>query len=102
MGMVRQKIDFSTYQLSDESLARLAALKDRPIDYSDIPEKTREEIQMGIRMAAKRRKKQMFSLRLQASTIDWWKQTIGEGYTSVMARLLDKATRNPELLNGCL
>ena len=102
MGMVRRKIDFSNYQLSEESLARLAALKDRPIDYSDIPERTKEEMQIGRLMAIEMRKKQMFSLRLQASTIDWWKQNIGEGYTGVMARLLDKATKHPEWIKDCL
>ena len=102
MGMVRKKIDPSAYQLSEESLARLAALENRPIDYSDIPEESIKEIQMGIRIAKEMRKKQMFSLRLQTSTINWWKQTIGEGYTSVISRLLDKVTKNPELINDCL
>jgi hypothetical protein len=48
------------------------------------------------------RQKQIFSLRIQVSTIKWWKQNVGEGYTGVMARLLDEATRHPEWIKQCL
>jgi len=101
MGIVRVTANEND-QLSEESLARLAALKDRPIDYSDIPKSTPEELKIMRQLAAEMRKKQMFSLRLQSSTISWWKQTVGEGYTSVMARLLDKATKHPEWIKECL
>ena len=101
MGIVRVTATEND-QLSEESLARLAALKDRPIDYSDIPKYTREELKRMRLMAIEIRKKQMFSLRLQCSTISWWKQTVGEGYTGVMARLLDKATKHPEWIKECL
>jgi len=101
MGIVRVTANEND-QLSEESLARLAALKDRPIDYSDIPKSTPEELKAMRQLAAEMRKKQMFSLRLQSSTINWWKQTVGEGYTSVMARLLDKATKHPEWIKECL
>jgi len=100
MGMVRLTVD-ENHQLSEESLARLSALKDRPIDYSDIPKTTREELKKMRQLAIEKRKKQMFSLRLQVSTINWWK-SLGEGYTSVMARLLDKATKHPEWIKECL
>ena len=101
MGMVQFTLTENT-QLTEESLAELAALKDRPIDYSDIPDYSVEELRLMRRMAIEKRKKQMFSLRLQESTIDWWKQNIGEGYTSMMARLLDEATKNPEWIQKCL
>jgi hypothetical protein len=103
MGIVRQIINTEKpQQLSDESLERLAALKDRPIDYSDIPELTSEEIAEIRRLREENRKKQMFSLRLQTSTIKWWRKTIGMGYTSVMARLLDEARKHPEWIKECL
>jgi hypothetical protein len=89
-------------QLSEDSLARLAALKDRPVDFSDIPELTPQEIAEIKLQRDEDRKKQMFSLRLQNGTIKWWKRVIGEGYTSVMARLLDNATRHPEWIKDCL
>jgi len=100
MGTVKFKLT-NDHQPSEESLRRLAALKDRPIDYSDIPEYSMEEMEEMILQAAEKRKKQMFSLRLQKSTIDWWK-SLGDGYTSIMARLLDEATRHPEWIKKCL
>ena len=104
MGMVQRIIDFDNYQLSEESIARLNALDDRPIDYSDIPAQTIEEIREGRRLAIemrKKEKKQMFSLRLQTSTIEWWK-SLGEGYTGIMARFLDEAKKHPEWVKMCL
>jgi hypothetical protein len=89
------------YQPSEESLKRLAALKDRPIDLSDIPESTPEEMEEMRLMAIEKRKKRMFSLRLQVSTINWWK-TFGNGYTGIMARLLDNAKKHPEWIKECL
>jgi len=80
---------------------RLAALKDRPIDYSDIPESTLEELEELRLLAIEKRKKQMFSLRLKKSTVDWWK-SFGDGYTGIMARLLDEARKHPEWIKKCL
>jgi len=101
MGMVRRVIDFDTYSFSEESLARMRALDDHPIDYSDIPKQTIEEIREGRRLAIEMRKKQMFSLRLQKSTVDWWK-SLGSGYTGLMAKLLDEAKNHPEWVKMCL
>jgi uncharacterized protein (DUF4415 family) len=100
MGMVRFTLT-EDFQSSEESLKRLAALKDRPIDYSDIPESTPEEMEEMRLLAMQKRKKQMFSLRLQTSTIEWWK-TLGNGYTTIMARLLDEARKHPEWIKMCL
>ena len=110
MAMVRHTYNTDNPPpLSEESLLRMAALKDRPIDYSDIPKRTREELQRGRLLAIQKRaeqreklmKKQMFSLRLQKGTIDWWK-SLGSGYTGLMARLLDKTKEHPEWLEECL
>ena len=100
MGIVRV-IATENDQLSQESLARMAALKDRPIDYSDIPKNTHEEMEEMRLMAIEKRKKQMFSLRLKTSTIDWWK-SLGDGYTGVMARFLDNARNHPDWVIKCL
>jgi uncharacterized protein (DUF4415 family) len=89
-------------QPSEESLARMAALKDRPIDYSDIPKYTSEELEEMRRLAVEKRKKQLFSLRLQTSVINWWRQNVGIGYTSVMARMLEKATQRTDWIKECL
>ena len=100
MGIMRS-IATEFDQLSEESLARMAALKDRPIDTSDIPELTPKELQEIARQTRERRKKQMFSLRLQTSTIEWWK-SLGEGYTGIMARLLEEARKHPDWIKQCL
>ncbi|MDR2052455.1 MAG: BrnA antitoxin family protein [Treponema sp.] len=101
MANVRMKVNKDT-KLSPESRERLEALKDRPVDCSDIPDSSPEElalIRMHIRQ--KRPKRRMFSLRLAVETIEWWRQ-MGAGYTSVMARLLDEARNHPEWIRTCL
>jgi uncharacterized protein (DUF4415 family) len=101
MAKVRVTVNKDT-KLSPESRSRLKALKDRPVDCSDIPDSSPEElalIRMHIRQ--KRPKKRMFSLRLAVDTIEWWKK-MGSGYTSVMARLLDEARKHPEWIKTCL
>ena len=87
--------------LSEESLARLAALHNRPVDTGDIPEANPEELREITRQVREKRKKRMFSLRLETTTIAWW-QSLGDGYTSLMARLLEEATRRPEWIKQCL
>ncbi|MDR0443361.1 MAG: BrnA antitoxin family protein [Treponema sp.] len=87
--------------ISEESRARLAALKDRSVDTSDIPELTSEQLAEMRRQMVEKRKKRMFSLRLTNATISWW-QSLGEGYTGIMARLLEEAPRHPEWIKACL
>ena len=100
MAMVRvlgSDIKFSTEYLAQ----RAAALRDRPIDYSDIPKVTHKQF-VEMRLAAiEKRKKQMFSLRLQIGAIEWWR-SLGEGYTGIMSRLLEEAPRHPEWIKECL
>jgi hypothetical protein len=43
--MVLSVIDTENQHLSEETVAELTRLKDRPIDYSDIPAMTQEEMQ---------------------------------------------------------
>jgi uncharacterized protein (DUF4415 family) len=85
---------------SPEALARIAALDDRPIDCSDIPEATPEELKEISRQMREKRKK-MFSLRLPNDTIEWWQQ-LGTGYTGIMAHLLEEAKTHPEWIKESL
>ena len=102
MGMVQFTLD-ENYQPSEESLARMAALKDRPIDYSDIPEMTDEQLAAVKRQIDEgRRNREMFSLRLYNGTVEWWRENIGAGYTTVMAQLLDEARKHPEWIKKSL
>jgi uncharacterized protein (DUF4415 family) len=100
MGIV-QVIATENESFTEEMLAELNALKNRTIDYSDIPAHTPEEMEEMRLMAIEMRKKQMFSLRLKTSTIEWWK-SLGSGYTTIMARFLDEAKKHPEWVKTCL
>ena len=102
MGIVKYVLDTDNPpQLSEEDQELMAKLKNRPIDYSDIPESTPEELRKGRLLAIEMRKRKMFSLRIHDSTINWWRQNIGEGYTTIMARLLDEAILHPEWIKEC-
>jgi len=96
MGMVRVT-STGDEPVTKEMLDELAALKDRPIDFSDIPEMTDQELAAIKRQIDEgRRNREMFSLRLYNDTIEWWRKKIGAGYTTVMAKLLDEARKHPE------
>ena len=89
------------HKLSKESLARLKALDKREADTSDIPEATPEELRELKNQLMEKRKKQLFSLRLSSATVKWW-QSLGTGYTSIMARFLDEARNHPEWIKKVL
>ena len=100
MGIVRIISD-GNEPFSEEELADMEALKDRPIDYSDSPAHTLEEIRQMRQWAVEERNKQMFSLRLKPATVKWWK-SLGEGYTTIMAKYLDEARKHPDWVKTCL
>ena len=102
MGMVRVTLT-GDETVTEEGLKRMAALRDRPIDYSDIPEMTDQEIADVRRQIDEgRRNRDMFSLRLYNGTIEWWQKNIGKGYTTVMSKLLDEARKHPERIKESL
>ena len=80
---------------------RIEALRGRVPDTCDIPEASRDELKEIARLAREKRKKKMFSLRLTSEAIHWW-QELGEGYTGIMARLLEEAVFHPEWIRQCL
>jgi uncharacterized protein (DUF4415 family) len=86
---------------SAKTLARIKALDNRPVDTSDISEANPEELIQIAALIREKRKKRMFSLRLTNETIEWWQQ-LGEGYTAIMARLLEEAKAHPEWIKLCL
>jgi len=102
MGTVKYVINTDNPPpISEEDQKLMAVLKDRPIDYSDIPESTPQELRKGRLLSIEMRKRKMFSLRIHDSTVSWWKQNVGEGYTTIMARLLDEAILHPEWIKEC-
>ena len=86
--------------IPQESLARLAALQGRPVNTSDIPESTPEELKEIVRQVREKRKKKMFSLRLETATIEKW-QSLGDGYTGIMSRVLTEAWKHPSWIKQC-
>lgn len=123
MAMIRTSIDLNNpVPLTKEQLAELAEAEAAPINFKDIPKMTPEEIERIRQLRRegktreftrmyleeqrlreeKKRKKKMFCLRIQDQTIKWWKETVGEGYTGIMSKLLDKATNHPEWIKECL
>jgi uncharacterized protein (DUF4415 family) len=103
MGIVRH-ISNGTEPISEEDLALYEEMKNSPIDYSDDPKRTPEELEEMIRYAEERRKKKvrkMYSLRLESGTVKWW-QSLGKGYTSIMAKFLDNAKNHPEWVKECI
>ena len=106
MGIVRHTLRKSDLEkpISEEDLALYKEMENSPIDYSDDPKYTREELhQMRIWAEERRReqKKMMYSLRLESGTVKWW-QSLGKGYTSVMAKYLDYAKKHPEWVKECI
>ena len=70
-----------------KELDGLAAMPDRKIDTSDIPELTREQLQRGIRGHLYRPIKRPVTIRLDADVIEWLKRG-GPGYQTKANRLL--------------
>jgi uncharacterized protein (DUF4415 family) len=82
-----------------EEVKRAAKL---PIIYTeDAPRLSPEELAEFRKVNAGNRERVMCTLRVQRNTLDWWK-SLGEGYTAVMARILDEARNYPDLLKKCL
>jgi uncharacterized protein (DUF4415 family) len=73
--------------LTDEQRAELRALKDRPIDFSDIPELPPDAFKNAVRGKFYRPVKQAVSLRLDADVLAWLKKD-GDGYQTRVNRML--------------
>jgi len=63
----------------------------------DAPQLTNEELAEFKQINAENRKKIPCTLRLSKKSLEWWK-SLGEGYTSAMARMLEDAQNYPDIL----
>ena len=92
-------------KLTPTQIKEIDAAAKRPIVFDeDCPELTDEELAEFASLAKERdeaRKKQVLSLRVAGETIRIG-QSLGKGWTGVMARLLDLAIKNPVLLRKAL
>jgi uncharacterized protein (DUF4415 family) len=81
-----------------EQIEEIRAAEKRTITYTDdAPRLTSEELAEFKQINAENRKKIPCTLRLSKQSLDWWK-SLGEGYTSAMARMLEDAQNYPEIL----
>ena len=97
--MAKISIKDLSKDLTPEELAELNALDKREIEYDeDSPELTIEQIKQFRRMD---RNKQTVSIRLSPQTMRKAK-ALGKGYTSVLARMLELALNDDELIKKCL
>jgi len=70
----------------------------KSITYTDdAPRLTSKELAEFKQINAENRKKIPCTLRLSKRSLEWWK-SLGEGYTSAMARMLENAQNYPDIL----
>jgi len=74
-------------KLTEEQRKMLRALKDRPIDFSDIPELPQDAFKNAVRGRFYRPVKQAVSLRLDADVLAWLKKD-GDGYQTRVNQML--------------
>jgi uncharacterized protein (DUF4415 family) len=87
-GWVRYSIDLENLPpLSKEQKAQLAALKDREIDFSDIPESKAADFTFTSRGAFYKPRKESITLRVDADVLHWFKSK-GPGYQTLINGLL--------------
>jgi uncharacterized protein (DUF4415 family) len=72
-----------------EQLAKLRAMRDEDIDFSDIPELTEEQLSRGFRPGLTRPIKMPVTIRLDADVVGWFKEHAGDKpYQSEINRVL--------------
>ena len=85
-----------------EQLKQIREIAKRPIRYTkDCPESTPEALAEFAAMARARRKrktKPVVSLRVEPEALDKYK-ALGEGYTGIMADVLNYVANTPEILS---
>ena len=102
---IQEAVVYEGQKPTKKELAEIAAADKQSINFDDIPEMTDDEMAVVALMAQKRRnarKKKTVSIRLPQDTIDKAKSMLGEGYTSVLGRVLVMAIDRPDIIKQCL
>jgi uncharacterized protein (DUF4415 family) len=85
-----------------EQLKRIKEISKKPIHYTeDCPESTPEALAEFAAMARARRKrkvKPMVALRVEPEALEKYK-SLGDGYTGIMADVLNYVAENPDILS---
>lgn len=76
----------SRLKKGEKTIEQLKAMKDKDIDYSDIPELTEEFWKNAV--LVKPVKKKSITLRVDEDTISFYKKSIGKGYQTFMNNVL--------------
>ena len=103
--VIQEALVYEGQKPTKEELAEIASADKRPVNLDDIPEMTEDEMAVVALMAQKRRnsrRKKTVSIRLPQDTIDKAKSMLGEGYTSVLGRVLVMAIDRPDIIKQCL
>ncbi len=102
--IVKKKIDINK-SLSEEQLQMIKALEQQKIeDDKDNPELSMEELREFKRVSEENRenrKKQTVTIRLSPQTLEKAK-SLGKGYTSVLARILENGLNDVDIIRKCL
>ncbi len=103
--MIRTYILKKGQKPTEEMLRQVAEAAKRPITFDeDCPELTDDQIaefKMLMRQQKSRRLKRVVSLRLSNESFAKARQ-FGEGYTTVLSKILESALNNPRILAECL
>ena len=79
-------------------IEEIRAANKKGITYTDdAPRLTIKELTEFKQVNAENRKKIPCTLRISKKSLEWWK-SLGEGYTSAMARMLEDAQNHPDIL----
>ena len=99
MGKIvrRTREEMENHKISPEAIARMKAIKDEDIDFSDIPSLTEKFWKNAVQNPLYRPVKKQVTLRIDADVLEWLKKKEEKGYQSRLNQLLREAMVN-ELL----
>ena len=101
MGITRSTVRVGQ-KPTKEQLKQIEEIAKKPIRYTeDCPESTPEALEEFAAMARARRQrkaKPMVALRVEPETLEKYK-SLGNGYTGIMADVLNYVADNPEILS---
>ena len=101
MGIIRSTVKVGQ-KPTKEQLKQIREIAKKPIHYTkDCPESTPEALAEFAALARERRKrsrKPMVALRVESEALKKYK-ALGDGYTGIMADVLNYVANNPEILS---
>jgi uncharacterized protein (DUF4415 family) len=83
--------EMEKHKISPEAIARMKAIKDEDIDFSDIPPLTEKFWKNAVRNPLYRPVKKQVTVRIDADVLEWLKNKAETGYQSRLNQLLREA-----------